>query len=165
MSSYLIYWFQHAWKVFFVILEFHLSASAFKVLWILILMEPYSVVHRTMAAVKMAYNSMSQPWIEFCMLINTGSWRVSVKMNATGSVWNLKYSLQPAGGDFGCIVRTSPSVLWQQTRQIGPNHYYNTTFLCIVIFLHGKGEYGPRWESRFTCYFECHVVPLNGHTY
>ena len=119
---------------FFLILEFHLSASAFKVLWILILMEPYSVVHRTMAAVKMACHSMSQPWIQFCMLINTGSWRVSVKMSATGSVWHLNYSLQPAGGDFGSIVRTSLSVLCQQTRQIGPNHFYNTTFLCICYF-------------------------------
>ena len=75
--------------------------------------------------------------------IKTGSGGVCCH-NARGRMRNRKSNPDGLAGGIWRTVRTSPSALWQQTRQIGLNHNYNMAFL---ISPHGC-PYSPcKWRS------------------
>ena len=75
--------------------------------------------------------------------IKTGSGGVCCH-NARGRVRNRKSNPDGIAGGIWRTVRTSPSALWQQTRQIGLNHNYNMTFL---ISPHGCPYSSLKWRS------------------
>ena len=104
--------------------------------------------------------SISQPWLQLHKGIDTASWRVSVTMSATWSVWNRKYSFQRMLADVLDVLFQQALVQCDnKTRQIGLNHDYNMKFFYVDgIIPDIRDEKGPRGESCFAVYFNCYVT-------